>query len=321
MGIYNYLILTLSVFLLPQAQTASLSEEQKKSDSLPQWVITPPGDSQQWFYSVGSGESKQQAQINALEALSSRLQVTAQSNTQQFVEAKDGNTQLYLETDSLLTTSNLTFTNIDIIKTVQYTNEVILLVQVDRQVFFQQLHDSIKEKLSIYLIDNGTVGIKNLSPALFKLIQYNQVKPNIEKTLSLLRSYTFETFELDELISQLQQRAQSVADQVSYQVILANAEQKQATDIKRSLINQMQSMGLTSAPKEHTLKTVFAGLNVENTKTEFHTAVKMSAELIYLLDDNIIYKMPLNAISFNQTPELAEQQTFEIIQSQLGSYK
>jgi hypothetical protein len=309
--IYNYLILTLSIFLLPQAE----------AKSLPQWVITPPGDSQQWFYSVGSGENKQQAQTNALEALSSRLQVTAQSNTQQFVEAKDGNTELYLETDSLLSTSNLTFTNIDIVKTAQYNNEVLLLVQVDRQVFFQQLHDSVKEKLTTYLIDNKAVGIKNLSPALFKLIQYNQAKSNIEKNLGLLRSYTFETFELDKLTTQLQQRALFIADKVGYQVILANSEQKQATDIELSLINQMQSMGLTSDQKAHTLKTVFSGLNIETSTTEFHTAVKMSAELIYLLDDNIIYQMPLSAVSFNQTPELAEQQTFKAIQSQLGSYQ
>ena len=316
---YNYIILTLSIFLLPEAQTASSSQEQAPMDSLPQWVTTPPGDSQQWFYSVGSGENKQQAQINALEGLSSRLQVTAQSNTQQFVEAKDGNTELYLETDSLLSTSDLTFTNIDIIKTANYYNEVFLLVQVDRQVFFQQLHDSIKEKLTTYLIDNKAVGVKNLSPALFKLIQYNQAKPHIEKTLGLLRSYTFETFELDELINQLHLRAQTVAEKVGYQVVLANEEQKQATDIKVSLINQMQSIGLTSAKKAHTLKAIFAGINTKISTTEFHTAVQMSAELIYLLDDNIIYQTPLNAISFSQSPKLAQQQTFDAIKLQIGS--
>jgi len=317
---YNYLVLALSVFLLPQAQTASSTQEQTQVESLPQWVTTPPGDSQQWFYSVGAGENKQQAQINALETLSSRLQVTAQSNTQQFVEAKDGTTELYLETDSLLSTSNLTFTNIDIVKTARLNNEFFLLVQVDRQVFFQQLHDSIKEKLITYLIDNKAVGIANLSPALFKLIQYNQAKGNIQKTLGLLRSYAFETFELDTLITQLQQRAQSIAEKVGYQVVLANTEQKQATDIEVSLINQMQSMGLTSDQKTHTLRVVFTGINKKTSTTEFHTAVQMSAELIYLLDDNIIYQTPLNAIAFNQTPELAEQQTFDAIQLQLGSY-
>lgn len=319
MRMYNYLIVALSVFLLPQAQTASSSQEQGQTSSLPEWVTTPPGDSQQWFYSVGAGEDKQQAQINALEELSSRLQVTAESNTQQFVEAKDGNTELYLETDSLLSTSNLTFTNIDVVKTAKLNNEVFLLVQVDRQVFFQQLHDSIKEKLSTYLIDNRAVGIKNLSPAVFKLIQYNQAKPNIEKTLGLLRSYAFETFELDKLTAQLQQRAQSIAEKVGYQVVLANTEQKHANDINLSLINQMQSIGLTSDKKTHTLKAVFAGINTKTSTTEFHTAVQMSAQLIYLLDDNIIYQTPLNAIAFNQTPELAEQQSFNAIQVQLGS--
>lgn len=291
------------------------------ASSLPDWVTTPPGDSNLWFYTVGMGDNKKQAQQNALEELSSRLQVSVQSNTQQFVEAKNGTTELYLETDSLLSTTNLTFTNIDIVKSAEHNNDVILLIKVDRQAFFGQLHNAIKQQLTSYLIDNRALGIKNISPALVKLIQYNRAKPTINKTMVLLRSYSFETFELDELVIQLKQRAQTISEQVGYQVVLASNKQNYARDIRLSLINQMQTIGLTSDQHPHTLKAVFAGINLETTTTEFHSAVKMSAEIIYLLDDNIIYQTPINAISFSQTPELAEQQTFKSVQLQLGSYE
>ncbi|MBU2916778.1 LPP20 family lipoprotein [Psychrosphaera sp. F3M07] len=309
MRIDKFLILVLSLFLLPNTIAASL----------PDWVTTPPGDSNQWFYSVGMGENKKQAQQQALEELSARLQVTAQSNTQQFVEAKNGTTELYLETDSLFTGTNLTFTNIDIVNTAQHNDDVIVLVKVDRQAFFQQLHDQLKDQLTAYLINNRAFGIKQLSPALVKLIQYNQAKPTINKTLVLLRSYSFETVQLDQLMIQLTQAAQSISAKVGYQVLIANNDQKHSSTVKLGLINQMQSIGLSSAQQAHTLKVVFAGLNVETTTTDFHSAIKMSADLIYVLDDQIIYQNPIHATSFSQTPELAEQQAIESVQLQLGS--
>ncbi|GHB78386.1 hypothetical protein GCM10008107_29850 [Psychrosphaera saromensis] len=310
MRLINTLLLTLT-FLIPQAQ----------AESLPDWFVNPPGDSMLWFYSVGMGETKQQAQQNALEELSARLQVTVDSNTQQFVESKEGNTDLYLETDSLLSTTGLIFTNIEMVKSAEYNNEIIQLIKIDRQAFFQQQHDSIKQQLTNFLPDKEELTEKNLSPTLVKLIQYNQIKSSIDNKLSLLDSYAFNTIDLAELITKLQLIAQSVSRTVGYKIVMANVDQTNATDIKFSIIKQLQTIGITSDQKEHTLSIVFAGINQEQTTTEFHFAIKMSAELIYLLDDSIIYQFPMTATVFNQSAELAEQQALESIQLQLGSYQ
>jgi hypothetical protein len=305
----NTLLITLT-FLLPQVQ----------AESLPDWFVNPPGDSMQWFYSVGMGETKQQAQQNALEELSARLQVTVDTNTQQFVEAKDGNTELYLEADTLLSTTGLIFTNIEMVKSSQYNNEIIQLVKIDRQAFFQQQHDSLKQQLSNFLPGPEGLIKKTLKPTLAKLIQYNQIKSNISKKISLLDSYAFNIMDLEVLTTKLQLLAQSISRTVGYKIVMANVDEANATDIKFSIIKQLQTIGITSDQKEHTLSVVFAGINQEQTTTEFHFAIKMSAELIYLLDDSIIYQFPMTATVFNQSAKLAEQQALESIQVQLGSY-
>jgi hypothetical protein len=267
------------------------------------------------------GETKPQAQQNALEELSARLQVKVDTNTQQFVESKQGNTDLYLETDSLLSTTGLIFTNIEMVKSAKYNNEIIQLIKIDRQAFFQQQHDSIKQQLTNFLPDKEELTEKNLSPTLVKLIQYNQIKSSIDNKMSLLDSYAFNTIDLAELITKLQLIAQSVSRTVGYKIVMANVDQTNATDIKFSIIKQLQTIGLTSDQNAHTLSIVFAGINQEQTTTDFHFAIKMSAELIYLLDDSIIYQFPMTATVFNQSAKLAEQQALESIQLQLGSYQ
>lgn len=284
------------------------------ASSLPSWVTAPPGDSLNWFYSVGAGDNEQHARNQALEALSTRLQVTIQTETQQFVEAKDGNTQLYLETDSLLSSSGLTFTNIEILKTAHYNNDIVLLVKVDRQAFFQQIHNQLKNTLADFLVPNMP---EQLSSALVKIIQYQQSKTNLERKMYLLDAYAFNTQALKTLSAKLQQRASKLAELISYRVILANINQSGVEQIHQSITQHMQSIGFTSNAKSHQLKVVFAGVNIQQTETPFHSAVKLSAQLHYLLDDQLIYQYPLKATAYNQNAQMAKQQALILLQAQL----
>lgn len=282
--------------------------------TLPSWVTAPPEDSLNWFYSVGAGDTEQLAINQALETLSTRLQVTIQTDTQQFVEAKDGNTQLYLETDSLLSSSGLTFTNIETVKTAHYNNDILLLVKVDRQAFFQQIHYQLKNTLLDFLVPNVP---EQLSSALVKIIQYQQIKTNLERKMYLLEAYAFNTQDLKTLSRKLQQRASKLAQLISYRIILANINQPGVKPMHQSITQNLQSIGFTSNTKSHQLKVVFAGVNIQQTETPFHSAVKLSAQLHYLLDNQLIYQYPLSATAYNQNAKMAKQQALTLLQAQL----
>ena len=59
----------------------------------PDWALTPPADTAQWFYTIGAGPSAAVAKQNALAELANRLQVKVQATSQQFVDAQASGNQ------------------------------------------------------------------------------------------------------------------------------------------------------------------------------------------------------------------------------------
>ena len=279
---------------------------------MPDWLMTSPNDSDQWFYSVGSGKTRSEAQKNALAELANRIQINVQSSTQQFVEAQNKQVDYYLELDNKFDSEQMNFNNVDVIRTHQNKETLYVLAKVDRDSFFDA-----KVKRLINTLNQ--LEIKETAPLkqkVAKLISYNWQKQTINNEITLLSAYDIKVNIPTDLQSRIEAKSQYLAKNLNLETHIPN---NVSHTIKQQLMSWLTKSGLSVDKKSNgqTLHFIATAPNHWIGKDQFNHVNKIEFEVVVLFEDEIIDKKQFSTQAFAPDPVIAKQQATEQIVRQL----
>ena len=152
------------------------------SASQPSWVNKPVSDSQQSFYSAGSGPTVEMAKQNALNNLASRLIVNVENETSTRITKEQNNITSSYHSDSVFKTEALDFFKVEVAKsTVIGTTQHVLISANKQQVFA-----AIQAKLETNLQPLLQIELTHDAQVLANGIKLDRIYPRYQKYLSLL---------------------------------------------------------------------------------------------------------------------------------------
>ena len=154
------------------------------SDSIPNWFYSPP-KSQNYFYGAGEGRNPDEAKNSALNYIASEIQTEISSEFSKTSEySRSGSSISFYETAKQninAEVSKISFSNIEILKTIKVNNEIYILLRVSKKELFRNL----KTKFEILdsRIDSEIKTSENYS-LLEQLITLNKLTPKIASALN-----------------------------------------------------------------------------------------------------------------------------------------
>jgi hypothetical protein len=177
-----------SVNSINRAQKVDVSNIAKSmletSDKIPNWFYSPP-KSQNYFYGAGEGRDANEAKDSALNSIASQIQTTISSEfSKTSAYSKSDSSSSFYETakESMHSSvSKISFSNIQIVKTVKVDNEIYILVRINKQELFRNL--KTKFELLNSQIDSK-ISISKKYSLLDQLITINKLIPKIADALN-----------------------------------------------------------------------------------------------------------------------------------------
>jgi len=156
----------------------------KKSDSIPDWFYSPP-KSQNYFYGAGEGRDVDEAKNSALNYIASELQTEISSEFSKTSSYSKGNNSnsFYESAKQNINAeiAKISFSNIEILKTIKVNNEIYILLRVSKKELFRNL--KTKFEMLDNKIDSEIKISENYSP-LDQLITINKLTPKIKSALN-----------------------------------------------------------------------------------------------------------------------------------------
>jgi hypothetical protein len=154
------------------------------SDKIPDWFYSPP-KSQNYFYGAGEGRDANDAKNSALNYIASEIQTTISSEfSKTSAYSKSDSSSSFYETAKKSmhsSVSKISFSNIEIVKTVKVDNEIYILVRINKQELFRNL--KTKFELLNSQIDSK-ISISKKYSLLDQLITINKLIPKIADALN-----------------------------------------------------------------------------------------------------------------------------------------
>jgi hypothetical protein len=154
------------------------------SDKIPDWFYSPP-QSQEYFYGAGEGRDANEAKNAALNYIASEIQTTISSQfSKTEVYSKSNFSNSFYETarkNIKANVSKISFSNIQIVKTVKVDNEIYILLRVNKKELFRNL--KTKFEMLDAKIDSEIKTSQKYS-LLDQLITLNKLTPKIADALN-----------------------------------------------------------------------------------------------------------------------------------------
>jgi hypothetical protein len=154
------------------------------SDKIPDWFYSPP-KSQNYFYGAGEGRDANDAKNSALNYIASEIQTTISSQfSKTEVYSKSNFSNSFYETarkNIKANVSKISFSNIQIVKTVKVDNEIYILLRVNKKELFRNL--KTKFEMLDAKIDSEIKTSQKYS-LLDQLITLNKLTPKIADALN-----------------------------------------------------------------------------------------------------------------------------------------
>jgi hypothetical protein len=148
------------------------------------WFYSVP-KSQEYFYGAGEGRDANEAKDSALNSIASQIQTTISSEfSKTSAYSKSDSSSSFYETakESMHSSvSKISFSNIQIVKTVKVDNEIYILVRINKQELFRNL--KTKFELLNSQIDSK-ISISKKYSLLDQLITINKLIPKIADALN-----------------------------------------------------------------------------------------------------------------------------------------
>lgn len=166
------------------------------SQKMPSWYLSETPSDSMFFYGVGEGKTKEEAQAKALAQISGAISTTVESNME--VIEKDSTESGYShESRSNIksSTDSIKFTGITVIDTVYIQNKFYTYLKVDRDVLFNALKSNLDSDynkavtLSKQMRSEGAQAVLKNSKKLQKLLDSMLSKPIVEILKSIKPSF------------------------------------------------------------------------------------------------------------------------------------
>ena len=279
------------------------------SQSLPSWFITPPNDSNTDFYSVGSGDSLEQAKQNALVNLSARLIVNIESEQESQVEKLEDDVQMRLIANTIASTEQLTF----------FKSEVLREQQIDQQMFVlmssskSEVLDSIADKLNQTIVPLLQVEGKAEQVTLSQALQFYAIWPTYSKYYRVLQAYDYSVDTFRQMLTQFENRVNFQKRNTSYSIIDSAATR---LPLKAVLNQQMQSLGFSQAGGKDQLQVTIVGPEIRYGENNGNVAYQANGKIVYVLNGEQIYSNDINVFEFGVDKAKVWQQVTEKVSFQ-----
>ncbi|NVK24807.1 MAG: LPP20 family lipoprotein [Gammaproteobacteria bacterium] len=285
---------------------------------LPEWLATPPADSQLWFYSIGNGEDLKQAKNSALAELSTRIQIDVQTTTQQFVQANNQQVDYFLEQDNRFNSEKMSFNNVEVVREFKHEQGTYVLIKVDRDSFFSAKYIAIEENFAKLLSPENLQTPDSLATKLSKVINYQWQKNWLTTQLNILNAYDIDITELNRLKQKIEQDVIEVAQQVSTTLTLP---ENMAPPIRSPLEQWVTNVGFIKKanPNSIDLQIIATSANTWQGEDRFNHVHKIEFELLFLLNQQLLSQKRFSAQAFANQAQIAQQHSIEQLIQQLPS--
>ena len=153
------------------------------NEPVPEWVLTPTQDDQQYIYGVGVGRELEQAKQHALKEIASKFSVSVNSDTLHKQSLHNGQVDQLFSQNINTQVKNIEFTHVEQKKVEKVNQQYFVQVAISRSEF-------IKDKKSKLTTVTNSIDIRlqNISKKskIEQLYAYNQVQANIAEAEPLL---------------------------------------------------------------------------------------------------------------------------------------
>ena len=157
----------------------------EKGDTIPDWFYSPP-KSDKYFYGAGEGSSVERAKVSALNLIAGEIQTAVSSSfsKREGYSNINGKKDFYksVRSNTRSEVKKITFTNIEVMKTIKVNGKIYLLVRINKQQLFKTLKNRFE------LLDNkitSQIEASRKYSLLDQLITLNKAQKQIQKALSL----------------------------------------------------------------------------------------------------------------------------------------
>lgn len=144
----KYSLLVLIGFFIAGCGSSGLSQPSPSSGSLPQWFLNPKMSDPAYYYGVGEGSSKDNAQANALAQIGGKISVSISSELDISTTVANDKFSESVKSQTKSSIENIKFTGIDIIENAYVAGTFYTYLKVDRAVLFAAQKDAMEIEFS-----------------------------------------------------------------------------------------------------------------------------------------------------------------------------
>jgi len=146
--------------------------------AVPDWVLSTPSDSREWYWGVGEGPELDTAKRAALKDIAAKLRVSISGQLMSQVSVTNNTVDRQAHNRIIEEVQKTDFSHYVVDKTARSDNGFFVLVKVDRQAFIRDL----KQKLGALeiLLQQATRDLPSKT-ALERLVTLLGIKPDLEK--------------------------------------------------------------------------------------------------------------------------------------------
>ena len=282
-----------------------------QAHAFPNWALQVPADDSNWFYTVGAGSDITEAKKNALGDLATRISVSIQSTSQQFVDAQQQGTEFYLELDTKQSSSTVQFNRVEVLRKdfEESTQTHYILARVDKDSFFDARLQALTQTLSSLDFDASTP----LPQSLEKLLKFNWQKQQLAAQLYLLQAYEQPITLQQAKFEQLNQSFNTLASQINIELY------SPSTKLQSLLTAWLQKAGFSFSRKEQqpVLSLAASDINTWSGQDQFHYAVKQQTQLVFAFANNVIVERTLVTQAYSTELTQAEAAAWQKLRKQV----
>jgi len=122
----------------------------KQTSQIPQWYLNPQSSDKINFYGVGTGASKDEAKINALNQVAAEISVSVSSSMEIQKRSSNNSYSKNIESNTKATIEKMKFTGVDIVKNEYIDGKFYTYLKVDKDTLF----DARKKELDALYSDS-----------------------------------------------------------------------------------------------------------------------------------------------------------------------
>lgn len=287
-----------------------------EAKSIPDWFTTPPNDSVESFYSVGSGQTIEEAKTDALVTLSTRLIVNIASEQESQVEKQDDEVSMRLISNTVQTTEELAFFKVDVLKQVNAEKQTFVLVSASKKQVFDAIRDKLDTTISPLLQVNATDATTSISQAL----QFYTLWPTYSKYYRLLQSYQQPTQRFSASLNVFRNEIKTIQNDTGFQVVTGSNKH---FGLANSIDDQLQQLGFTKTDKRHHLQATVVGPELKSGTTARDLAYQATGKIVYTMNGAVVFETPISAFAFGSDKSVVWQQLYNDVTKQVlfGSHK